>query len=199
MIFLIQTARLKPHLIMCNLHRSKLDANRPLTTAAEVRKNANRFLIFTTVMNDTKFNTMYDVYIPHHQITENQDPLGQQVYAEYHAYLESAKTEIGRGLLLDLHGQNHQQNSIGGTLLSFTVYSMKIVNILLVLLRNFMTMIHRAWLPVQAIRTEQRAASTNWDQCDLPAEKERTHPCPVGHRRGWVNNVVCVHHTPQKV
>ena len=62
---------------------------------------------------------MYDVYIPHHQITENQDPLGQQVYAEYHAYLESAKTEIGRGLLLDLHGQNHQQNSIGGTLLLY--------------------------------------------------------------------------------
>ena len=40
-------ARLKPHLIMCNLHRSKLDANRPLTTAAEVWKNANIFLIFT--------------------------------------------------------------------------------------------------------------------------------------------------------
>ena len=134
----------------------------------------------------------------YHQITENQDPLGQQVYAEYHAYLESAKTEIGRGLLLDLHGQNHQQNSIGGTLLSFTVYSMKIVNISLVLSRNFMTMIHRAWLPVQAIRTEQRAASNKRDQCDLPAEKERTYPCPIGHRRGWVNNVVCVHHTPQK-
>ena len=186
-------ARLKPHLIMCNLHRSKLDANRPLTTAAEVWKNANIFLIFTAMMNDTEFNTMYD-----HQITENQDPLGQQVYAEYHAYLESAKTEIGRGLLLDLHGQNHQQNSIGGTLLSFTVYSMKIVNISLVLSRNFMTMIHRAWLPVQAIRTEQRAASNKRDQCDLPAEKERTLSCPIGHRRGWVNNVVCVHHTPQK-
>ena len=42
-----------------------------------------------------------------------QDPLGQQVYAEYHAYLEVAKTEVCRGLLLDLHGQNHQQNSIG--------------------------------------------------------------------------------------
>jgi len=60
---------------MCNLHRSKLDANRPLVTAAE-------------------------------------DPLGQQVYAEYHAYLEVAKTDVCRGLLLDLHGQNHQQNSI---------------------------------------------------------------------------------------
>ena len=66
---------LRPHLIMCNLHRSKLDANRPLVTAAE-------------------------------------DPLAQQVYAEYHAFLELAKTEVGRGLLLDLHGQNHQQNSI---------------------------------------------------------------------------------------
>ena len=42
-----------------------------------------------------------------------QDPLGQQVYAEYHAFLEVAKTEVCRGLLLDLHGQNHQQNSIG--------------------------------------------------------------------------------------
>ena len=190
-------ARLKPHLIMCNLHRSKLDANRPLTTAAEVWINANIFLIFTAMMNDTE--TKHYVWcIHHHQITENQDPLGQQVYAEYHAYLESAKTEIGRGLLLDLHGQNHQQNSIGGTLLSFTVHSMKIVNILLVLFWNFMTMIHRAWLPVQAIRAEQRAASNKRDQCDLPAEKERTHPCPIGHRRGWVNNVVCVHHTPQK-
>ena len=58
----------------------------------------------------------------YHQITENQDPLGQQVYAEYHAYLESAKTEIGRGLLLDLHGQNHQQNSIGGTLLIHCIF-----------------------------------------------------------------------------
>ena len=56
-------ARLKPHLIMCNLHRSKLDANRPLTTAAEVWKNAHIFLIFTAMMNDTEFNTMFDVYI----------------------------------------------------------------------------------------------------------------------------------------
>merc|ERR1719234_1136588 len=66
---------LRPHVIMCNLHRSKLDANRPLMTAAE-------------------------------------DPLGQQVYAEYHNYLEVAKTEVCRGLFIDLHGQNHQQNSI---------------------------------------------------------------------------------------
>ena len=56
-------ARVKPHLIMCNLHRSKLDANRPLTTAAEVWKNAKIFLIFTPMMNDTEFNTMFDVYI----------------------------------------------------------------------------------------------------------------------------------------
>ena len=49
-------ARLKPHLVMCNLHRSKLDANRPLTTAAEVWKNANIFLIFMAMMNDTEFN-----------------------------------------------------------------------------------------------------------------------------------------------
>ena len=67
---------LRPHLVMCNLHRSKLDPNRPLETAAE-------------------------------------DPMGRQVYAEYHAFLEAARTEVGRGLLIDLHGQNHQQNSIG--------------------------------------------------------------------------------------
>lgn len=65
----------RPHLVMCNLHRSKLDPNRPLHTAAE-------------------------------------DPLGQQVYAEYHSFLEAARAEVGRGLVLDLHGQNHQQNSI---------------------------------------------------------------------------------------
>ena len=35
-IIAIIVTRLRPHLIMCNLHRSKLDANRPLVTAAEV-------------------------------------------------------------------------------------------------------------------------------------------------------------------
>ena len=35
-ILIIIITRLRPHLIMCNLHRSKLDANRPLVTAAEV-------------------------------------------------------------------------------------------------------------------------------------------------------------------
>ena len=37
-IITIIVTRLRPHLIMCNLHRSKLDANRPLVTAAEVEE-----------------------------------------------------------------------------------------------------------------------------------------------------------------
>jgi hypothetical protein len=66
----------RPHLVMCNLHRSKLDTNRPLRTATE-------------------------------------DPVAEKVYAEYHAFLTAAREEVGTGLLVDLHGQNHQQNSTG--------------------------------------------------------------------------------------
>ena len=78
----------RPHVVMCNLHRSKLDANRPLHTAAEV------------------------LLLPHPPVRA-QDPLAQQVYTEYHGFLEQARQEVGRGLVIDLHGQNHQQNSIG--------------------------------------------------------------------------------------
>ena len=85
----------RPHLVMCNLHRSKLDPNRPLHTAAEV--------------------TPASVPALH---PSPQDPLGQQVYAEYHSFLEAARAEVGRGLVLDLHGQNHQQNSIGEIILA---------------------------------------------------------------------------------
>jgi len=81
-----QITGLQPHLLMCNLHRSKLDPNRPLVTAA-------------------------------------QDPLGQHAYTEYHDFLSTAKAQMGGGLLVDLHGQNHQQNSIGALFLPLLALS----------------------------------------------------------------------------
>lgn len=67
----------KPYLIMANLHRSKLDPNRPILQAAQG-------------------NGVCEV-----------------VYREYHNFISSAKQELrGPGLVIDLHGQNHHQNSI---------------------------------------------------------------------------------------
>ena len=67
----------------------------------------------TGVTDNYQVCTAVDISIEKAFTKKVQDPLGQQVYAEYHAFLEVAKTEVSRGLLLDLHGQNHQQNSIG--------------------------------------------------------------------------------------
>jgi len=67
----------KPYLIMANLHRSKLDPNRPIQQAAQ------------------------------------GNLLVELVYKEYHKFIASAKEELdGPGLVIDLHGQNHHQNSI---------------------------------------------------------------------------------------
>jgi len=67
----------KPYLIMANLHRSKLDPNRPILQAAQ------------------------------------GNGVCELVYKEYHNFVRSAKDEInGPGLVIDLHGQNHHQNSI---------------------------------------------------------------------------------------
>jgi len=41
------------------------------------------------------------------------DPLSEVAYKDYHTFLKRAAQEInGEGLLIDLHGQNHKQNSI---------------------------------------------------------------------------------------
>lgn len=67
----------KPYLIMANLHRSKLDPNRPVLQAAQ------------------------------------GNGVCELVYKEYHNFICSAKAEVtGPGLVIDLHGQNHHQNSI---------------------------------------------------------------------------------------
>jgi len=67
----------KPYLIMANLHRSKLDPNRPILQAAQ------------------------------------GNGVCELVYKEYHSFIRSAKEELeGPGLVIDLHGQNHHQNSI---------------------------------------------------------------------------------------
>ncbi len=39
------------------------------------------------------------------------DPTAEGVYNDYHFYLEQAKQIVGRGILFDLHGQAHGQNS----------------------------------------------------------------------------------------
>ncbi len=39
------------------------------------------------------------------------DPTAEAVYNDYHFYLEQAKQIVGRGILFDLHGQAHGQNS----------------------------------------------------------------------------------------
>lgn len=67
----------KPYMIMANLHRSKLDPNRPILQAAQ------------------------------------GNGICELVYKEYHNFIRSAKEELkGPGLVIDLHGQNHHQNSI---------------------------------------------------------------------------------------
>jgi len=67
----------RPHLILANLHRCKMDPNRPVQNAAL------------------------------------GDSLAEAVYNQYHRFIEDAKKSIdGPGLLIDLHGQNHHQNSI---------------------------------------------------------------------------------------
>ena len=74
--FEILTSR-KPHLILANIHRSKVDPNRPIENAALGNK------------------------------------LAEAVYKDYHKFIVEAKTRVeGPGLLIDLHGQNHHQNSI---------------------------------------------------------------------------------------
>jgi len=41
-----------------------------------------------------------------------KDPQAERAYEEYHNFIREAKTSLGRpGLLIDLHGQNHHQNS----------------------------------------------------------------------------------------
>ena len=67
----------RPHLILANLHRCKLDPNRPIHVAAL------------------------------------GDKMAEHVYKQYHNFIIDAKKSIeGPGLLIDLHGQNHHQNSI---------------------------------------------------------------------------------------
>ena len=67
----------KPYLIMANLHRSKMDPNRPVLQAAQ------------------------------------GNSVSELAYKEYHEFIRSAKQEVeGPGLVIDLHGQNHHQNSI---------------------------------------------------------------------------------------
>ena len=74
--FEVLTSR-KPHLILANIHRSKVDPNRPIENAALGNK------------------------------------LAEAVYKDYHKFIVEAKTRVeGPGLLIDLHGQNHHQNSI---------------------------------------------------------------------------------------
>jgi len=66
-----------PYLVMANLHRSKLDPNRPIELAAQGNN------------------------------------ISELVYKEYHGFLTSSRLAVGGpGLLIDLHGQNHHQNSI---------------------------------------------------------------------------------------
>jgi len=66
-----------PYLVMANLHRSKMDPNRPIHLAAQGNE------------------------------------ISELVYKEYHGYLTESRLAIGgHGLLIDLHGQNHHQNSI---------------------------------------------------------------------------------------
>ncbi|XP_023322048.1 uncharacterized protein LOC111696624 isoform X2 [Eurytemora carolleeae] len=68
----------KPHVILSNLHRSKLDPNRPQTVALS-----------------------------------SEDSDSEIAYNEYHEFIRKASKKIGgRGLLLDIHGQNHKQNSV---------------------------------------------------------------------------------------
>jgi len=65
-----------PHVIQSNLHRVKLDPNRPIAQAAHGNLEA------------------------------------EKAYNEYHKFIIQAKAEFqGAGLIIDLHGQNHGQNS----------------------------------------------------------------------------------------
>ena len=67
----------RPHVILANLHRCKMDPNRPIQNAA---------------LGNT---------------------LAEAVFNQYHRFIDDAKKSIdGPGLLIDLHGQNHHQNSI---------------------------------------------------------------------------------------
>ena len=62
-----------PHMIVCNLHRKKLDVNRGL---------------FEATLNE------------HEAVI---------AYKEFHEFINIAKNDIGKGLLLDLHGQSHPE------------------------------------------------------------------------------------------
>ena len=67
----------RPHCIMSNLHRSKMDPNRPLDCATQGSE------------------------------------IAINMYNKYHSFILEAKQSIVKdGLLIDLHGQNHHQNSI---------------------------------------------------------------------------------------
>merc|ERR1719427_179166 len=64
-----------PHVIFCNLKRSKLDANRNISVAAQ------------------------------------GNPEAEKVWNDYHGFIEEAKRVEGEGVVIDLHGQSHLQNS----------------------------------------------------------------------------------------
>jgi len=65
----------RPHVIISELKRSKLDPNREIVEAAQ------------------------------------GNPKAEDAWKQYHNYIEQAKRIEGAGLLIDLHGQSHKQNS----------------------------------------------------------------------------------------
>jgi len=71
-----------PHLIISNLHRSKLDPNRP-------------------ILSETKGNE-----------AAQGDPIAEIAYNDFHETIKRVRSSLkGPGLLIDLHGQTHKQNS----------------------------------------------------------------------------------------
>ena len=66
---------LRPHLVLSNLKRTKLDPNREVNEAAQGNAEA------------------------------------VQAYETFHGFIETASEAVGRGVLFDLHGQSHEQNS----------------------------------------------------------------------------------------
>jgi len=66
----------QPHMVIANLHRSKVDFNRDLLVGAQ------------------------------------SDPQSQAIHKDYHGTIAEVRKSLkGPGLLIDLHGQNHGQNS----------------------------------------------------------------------------------------